>query len=108
MAEGKVQTIDVRKLKESLDLLLGNLIDSGIECLDLDSQYYWEVEEVQKYGFQAEPKGYVVGDFSDDLMTLDKVLKNKDLAVAYTLAQVAPLVAYVGLMAGRKLAGNGN
>lgn len=100
-------SVDVRKLKESVDLLFEHILDSGVDSLNLDTQYYWGVEESMQYDFLHEPKGYVVGSFLDDLDVLENVLKERGDVVAYSLAELAPLVAYVGMAAGRKLAPRG-
>ncbi len=102
-----MRVIDVRKLKASIDALLDHIIDSGIERLDIETQYYWQVEESREYDFQRQPEGYAVGDFYEDVATMEQVLSNKEHVLAYTLTELAPIVAYVGKAAGRKLAPTG-
>lgn len=102
-----MRVVDILKLKESIDILFGHLIDSGINSLSLDTQYYWEVEERLQYDIINEPKGYVVGDFFQDLDVLEGVLKEGENVVAYSLTELAPLIAYVGRTASRKLAPQG-
>lgn len=102
-----MRVLDVRKLKESIDVIFDHIIDSGIDQIIIENQYYWQVEESQEYDFQNEPEGYAVGDLFDDLATVDRVLMNKESAVSYTLTELAPIVAYVGKVAGRKLAPKG-
>lgn len=102
-----MKTIDVRKLKEAIDALFDHIVDSGVERLDIETQYYWQVEENQQYDFRREPEGYAVGDFYDDVATMEQVLSDKEHVFAYTLTELAPIVAYVGKAAGRKLAPTG-
>ena len=102
-----MSAIDIRKLKESIDVLLDHIIDSGVERLDIETQYYWQVEESREYDFQRQPEGYAVGDFYEDMGTREQVLSSKDNVLAYTLTELAPIVAYVGKAAGRKLAPTG-
>jgi hypothetical protein len=107
MEEDKMHVIDVQKLKESIDVLLEHIINSGVDHLTIETQYYWQVEASQEYDFQREPVGYAVGDLFEDLATIERVLLNKESAVAYTLAELAPIIAYVGKAAGRKIAPSG-
>lgn len=102
-----MSAIDIRKLKASIDVLLERLIDSGVDYVDIETQYYWQVEESREYDLQRQPEGYAVGDFYEDVATMEQVLSNKEYVLAYTLTELAPIVAYVGKMAGRKLAPNG-
>jgi hypothetical protein len=107
MVEDKMRVVDVRKLKECIGVLFDHIIDSGIDQISIENQYYWQVEESQEYDLQHQPEGYAVGDLFDDLATADRVLSNKEVAVSYTLAELAPIVAYVGKAAGRRLASKG-
>ena len=102
-----MSAIDIRKLKESIDVLLDHIIDSGVERLDIETQYYWQVEESREYDFQRQPEGYAVGDFYEDMAPMEQVLSSKENVLAYTLTELAPIVAYVGKAAGRKLAPTG-
>ena len=102
-----MSAIDIRKLKESIDVLLDHIIDSGVERLDIETQYYWQVEESREYDFQRQPEGYAVGDFYEDMATMEQVLSSKENVLAYTLTELAPIVAYVGKAAGRNLAPTG-
>lgn len=51
-----MNTIDVRKLKEAIDLLFDHIIDSGVERLDIETQYYWQAEEHREYGFFSDSR----------------------------------------------------
>lgn len=102
-----MNTIDIRKLKESIDVLLEHIIDSGVERLEIETQYYLQVEESRECDFRRQPEGYAVGNFYEDVAMMEQVLSNREHMLAYTLTQLAPIMAYVGKAAGRKLAPTG-
>lgn len=102
-----MRNIEMRKLKEAINLLLDHVIDRGFDSITLDEQFYWKVGDSEKYKMNSEPAKLTVGDLFDDLDFVEMVLHNKDDIVAYTLTEVAPILAYVGEVASNRLAPKG-
>lgn len=102
-----MRNIEIRKLKEAINLLLDHVIDSGSDSIALEEQFYWKVSDSEKYKMNNEPTQVAVGDLFDDLDFVERVLHNKDNIVAYTLTEVAPILAYVGEVASNRLAPQG-
>ena len=102
-----MRTIDLRGLKESVNVLLDHIIDSGIESIPLEKQLYWQVDAKERFDLQKSPTELVVGDLFDDLDFVERVLLRKQDAVAYTLTELAPILEYIGEVASGKLAEDG-
>lgn len=102
-----MRNIDIRKLKEVINILLDHVIDMGVDEIALEEQFYWTISDSEKYGMDSKPIELAVGDLFDDLDFVEGVLRNKDDVVSYTLTEVAPILAYVGEVASSKLASKG-
>ena len=102
-----MRNIDVRKLKEVINILLDHVIDGGVDTVMLDEQFYWKVSDNEKYEITNKPIELAVGDLFDDLDFVEGVLHDEGDVVAYTLTEVAPILAYVGEVASSKLASRG-
>jgi hypothetical protein len=107
MGDDRLRTIDIKLVKESLNVLLDHVIECGIESLPLDHGYYWQVGREDKFDMQKEPKEHLVGNLPDDLDFVERVLERREQATAYTLTELAPVLAYIGEMASAKLASKG-
>lgn len=91
-----MRSIDIAKLKESINVLLDSVIESGVDFVEIKDQYYWEVGTNQRYNMQGEPRELVLGDLFDDLEFVEAVLSRKESSIPYTLTEAAPLLLYVG------------
>jgi len=103
----RMRNIDIRKLKEVINLLLDHVVDKGFDSIALEEQFYWKVSDSEKYRVNNEPTELSVGDLFDDLDFVERVLHNKDNIVSYTLTEVASVLAYVGEVASNRLAPQG-
>jgi len=102
-----MRNIDIQKLKEAINLLLDHVIDKGSDSITLEEQFYWKVNDNEKYRVNNEPTELSVGDLFDDLDFIEKFYRTKDNIVSYTLTEVAPVLAYVGEVASNRLAPQG-
>lgn len=91
-----MKNIDIRKLKESVNILLDQVIASGIEQVPLANQFYWDIVGEDKYNMTKEPVQLAVGDLFDDLEFTEQVSQNIGQQAIYTLTEIAPILAYVG------------
>jgi hypothetical protein len=108
MESNSMRRINVEDLRKSVNVLLDHILESGVESIDLEKQYYWQVNAQNKYDMATEPVGLVVGDLWDDLDFTEAVLtKDRKEAVAYTLTEVAQVLAYLGEVTGARLASRG-
>ncbi|MGV4685226.1 hypothetical protein [Burkholderia pseudomallei] len=88
--------INIRELKESINVLLGHLIENGVDCLEIERQFYWVIGDPEKYDMSKVPTEIGVGDLACDLSFVEKILCDKTQVAAYTLTEVAPIIAYLG------------
>jgi hypothetical protein len=102
-----MRVVDISALKQAVNLLLDHVIGQGVESLPLEEQFYWKVLDDEKYLMGKRPDNMGVGDLFADLDFVEQVLSAKDQPVALLLTEIAPILAYVGEVAGQKLASSG-
>jgi hypothetical protein len=100
--------IDLRDVREIVIRLLHHIIEErGLTEIDLDSPFYWVVPENKKYNMDERPSAPDVGSLVDDWQFVEAILRDKSSPVAYSLAEIAPLLAFIGETAAKQLARQG-
>jgi len=102
-----MSAVDISAIKQAVNMLLDHVIEQGVESLPLEKQFYWKVLDDEKYQMERKPSDLGVGDLFADLSFVDAVLSAKDQPVALSLIELAPILAYIGEVAGQKLASTG-
>jgi len=102
-----MRVVDISVIKQAVNLLLDHVIEQGIESIPLDAQFYWKVLDDEKYLMEKRPDNLGVGDLFSDLSFVEQMLSAKEQPVALTLTELAPVLAYIGEVAGQKLAAKG-
>jgi hypothetical protein len=95
IGEDIMRSISIPLLRDALNILLDRFTAMGIDSVPLNHQFYWKILDDEKYVMDAAPRQPGVGDLFDDLDFTEKVADAGDDAVAYSLADVVPLLAYL-------------
>jgi len=99
--------IDIRTLKSVIDRLFTHIVDfHGMDRIEIQRENYWNIPYPDVYEGKRDPGALDVGSFCDDWEFLSG-LTETDEPVAYQLTQLAPLIRYIGEVAGRELASKG-
>lgn len=102
-----MRVVDISVIKAAVNLLLDRVIEQGVESLPLEKQFYWKVLDDEKYLMERRPGDLGVGDLFSDLSFVEQLLSAQDQPVALSLIELAPILAYIGEVAGEKLASTG-
>lgn len=102
-----MRTIDISTVKATVNLLLDHIMESGLEKLPLNEQLYWKVLDNEKYVMNKTPGDLGVGDLFADLDFIEDVVSDGQQLTALTLAELGPLLTYIGEIAGERLAAKG-
>jgi hypothetical protein len=102
-----VYLVDLHAIKKVVNLLLDHIIQQGIDSFPLDKQFYSKVLDDEKYMMDKHPGSLGVGDLLADLSFVEQELAEGGQPIALTLTELAPILAYVGEVAGQTLAAKG-
>ena len=100
--------IDLRDLRTIVLRLLDHVIETrGVDRIDVEHNFFWEVPTSSVYTTTQPPDQLDVGSISDNWEFLSMLLKDDALPVAYQLTELAPLLRAVGERLGAELASRG-
>lgn len=96
-----MKTIKVKEVQRAIDLLFNHITkEQGVEELPLSQDYYWNIPLEQTYRMEAAAEKVAesldVGSLAEDLGTVERVISQPESRVAFQLAQIAPLLRYLG------------
>lgn len=88
--------VTVAQLKVAADLLLSHLESSGVKTIEITDDFYWDVPASRRYDQYDEPTQHTVGQLSEDLSELQRMLAGETPALGYGLVWLAALLRRVG------------
>lgn len=100
--------VDIRQLHAIVDDIFHHIIDKrGVDSIELDAELYWNIPEESRYDVLMNPPELDIGSLSDDWDLVSNMSKDDANIIAYQLAEIAPLLAYVGVRLASELAEKG-
>ncbi len=88
--------VNIDELQEITNLLLAKLKSSKGNEIELKSDFYWDIPMNEAYSPYDEPKNLSLGQLSDDLNEVRRVL-NSDDAIPYDLKRLAELMKAISV-----------
>lgn len=88
--------ININELKNGFDKVLSNLLNNGIEEIEIDVDYYWNIDESEKYNVEKDPKKIDIGQLSDDYEELCKINSGQTEPLPYSLVWLSALSRVIG------------
>jgi hypothetical protein len=88
--------VTLEELRASAEKLFAHLEVRGYTDLEVDEDYYWEIEEAQRYDPSKEPSGFSMGQLSDDMSEVRRILGGEAPPVARGLVWLAAVLRRVG------------
>ena len=86
----------IDQLEAIFTLLIDHLKAKGIDSVDIDEDYYWNVPQASLYDPYHEPGQLEIGQLSDDWNELSKLLEGKKVPLAYHLVWFAAILRAIG------------
>jgi hypothetical protein len=83
-------------LQEIFILLVQNIKGKGIDTINLEVDYYWNIPQHQIYDPYQKPVELDLGQLSDDWNELRKILKTQKEPLGYHLVWLAAILRAVG------------
>jgi hypothetical protein len=100
--EEKAIGIKIDDLEKITKLLLEQLRQSTGEVIEFDVDYFWHVTHEERYDPYTDPKNLTLGQVSDDLTELGRLLKRKDETIYYDFERLANILAAISYELARK------
>jgi hypothetical protein len=89
------EVVKVEELRRSATLLFDYLEKSGYTSFPLEKDFYWLINEKQRYDPVNDPTDIGLGQLYDDLDFLRGMLR-EDRPIAYGLVYLSSLLTYIG------------
>lgn len=88
--------VPVRVLREAFELLLQHVEEVEGPQIQLDSDYFWSIPAERLYDVYHEPSALTVGQLTESLGHLERVINEPGTATSYGLVWLADLLRAVG------------
>ena len=88
--------VSLERLRAVADALFSHLETNGVTSLTISEDYYWEVPAVARYDRYEEPREHTVGQLSDDVAELDRMIDGERPMVGYGLVWLAAILRRLG------------
>ena len=105
--DGTLQ-LDLRDLRRAINVALDHIIEArGVETVEIAQPFYWNVPQDTRYDVAQDPPDLDVGSLADEWDFCANLLDGSAPPVALQLDELAPILQYVGVVLGERLAGQG-
>lgn len=88
--------IEISELRKAADLLLNYLESNGIDAVDIEVDYYWHIDKRLKYDAYQEPEEFTIGQISEDIIKLRRMLEIEDNMLPHGFVWLSSLLRAVG------------
>lgn len=88
--------ISVAELREVCEVLLRHLESSGVNTIDIEKDYYWNVPVDQRYTPYEEPSSLDLGQLTDNWSELQRLRSGESEPIAYGLVWLSAILRVVG------------
>ena len=88
--------VTTQELRRAANLLLDHLEASGQTEFKIDEDFYWNIPQEQLYNPYDKPTDLDMGQLSDDLGEIRKIVNDESPCVGYALVWLAPVCRRVG------------
>ena len=91
--------VSVDVLRKATEIVYAHLVEElGLEHVEIDDEYYWELPDEYLYDVTREPapKEYEVGQLSYDFERLKEITEDPELGISYALVWLSSVLKAVG------------
>ena len=88
--------VNIHELKNGFNEVFKALIDRGVEEVDLYVDFYWNIDESERYNMDIKPNSLDIGQLSDDYLELQKINLGQSEPMPYSLVWLSSLARAVG------------
>ncbi len=100
--------VDLRELREVATKLIDHLIRvDGLDSVEVKANFYWDTTPETLFDLSKEPDRFDVGSLEENWRFLRAVLDKDNGTAVYMLAELAPMLRYIGEVYGGRFSGEG-
>jgi hypothetical protein len=88
--------VEISKLRAVTAILFDQLEGLGFSSIDIEKDYYWDIQAPKRYDVHSDPGKPTIGQLSDDWAEMQRMLANPEDSHPYALVWLAALLRYVG------------
>lgn len=88
--------VTVEQLRAAAQALFSHLEDKGVSSVPIAADYYWDVPAAIRYDRYQEPTQHTLGQLSDDLSELKRMVQGTRPIIGYGLVWLAAVLRRVG------------
>ena len=88
--------VNIDEIQKITSLLLSKLKESKGNEIEINNDYYWEISNEELYNPYEEPRNITLGQLSDDLDEVHRILQSDD-AIMYDLKRIAGILKTLSL-----------
>ena len=89
--------VNIDELSKVITILLTNLKTSKGNEVELTNDYYWDISSEQIYNPYEDPTDMSLGQLSDDLNEVNRLLSSSDEAIPYDLKRIAEILKAISI-----------
>lgn len=88
--------IKINELRDGFDRIFSHLLTNGVEEVEVPFDFYWNIDESEKYDVDANPERLDMGQLSDDYAELMQINSGESDPIPYALVWLSSLARAVG------------
>lgn len=89
-------SVDIDTLESAILFIFEHLRNKDNTAINLDKDFYWDIESEQKYNPYIKPNKINLGQLSDDWEEIQLIASGEKEAIGYALVWVSALCRYIG------------
>lgn len=88
--------VNIDEIQKITSLLLSKLKESKGNEIEISNDYYWDISQDELYSPYEEPKNVTLGQLSDDLEEVQRLIKSDD-AIMYDLNRLSNILKVLSI-----------
>ena len=88
--------IDINTLEKAACAIFQHLREQEIHVVDVEEDFYWDIDLSQKYSPYEEPTDMSLGQLTDNWESIQQIASGESDAMGYALVWLAALCRYIG------------
>jgi hypothetical protein len=88
--------VNIEEIQKITSLLLSKLKESKGNEIEISNDYYWDISQDELYSPYEEPKNITLGQLSNDLEEVQRLVKSDD-AIMYDLKRLSNILKVLSI-----------
>jgi hypothetical protein len=89
--------VNIDEIQKLTSLLLSKLKESKGNEIEISNDYYWDISQDEIYSPYEEPKNVTLGQLSDDLEEVQRLINSDDDAIMYDLMRLSNILKVLSI-----------